>query len=208
MRSKKKVLSGVVVFVIYVLIVGCAPPANQPIRQIVLPPPLFPPQQVMQTGDYAGFFAENTEALKSCKDPSECTLALFNLSFLYCYAKSPYYHPQTGLKYIEDLIRGAPGSPLAYQATVWRDNIYRNMPKKPKKRQVHEDSKAKETPDSQVEEPPKVDTSQENEGEADRQAMEEKIREQEETINKLNKQIERSREIDIEIEKKERGLLY
>jgi len=38
--------------------------------------------------------------------------------------------------------------------------------------------------------------------------MEERIRAQEETIDKLSKQLERSREIDIEMEKKERGLLY
>jgi hypothetical protein len=208
MSNRLRVFSGVAVFLIFVLIAGCAPKVTPPARQIVLPPPLFPPQKVMQTGDYAGFFAENTEALKSCKEPGDCALALFNLSFVYCYAKSPYYNPQTALKYIEDLVRGAPESVLAYQAIVWRDNIYRTMPKKPKKRPAHGDSKVKETPDLQAEEPSKAESPQEYDVEADRQAMEEKIREQEETINKLNKQIERSREIDIEIEKKERGLLY
>ena len=161
----------------------------------------------MQTGNYAGFFTENSEALKSCQDPEKCAIALFNLSFLYCYAKSPYYNPQTGLKYIEDLLKGSPESVWAYQATVWRDNIYSNMKKKIKKRPVRGDPKAKETPEPQIEDPAKPEVSQENDGEADRQAMEERIRAQEETIDKLSKQLERSREIDIEMEKKERGLL-
>jgi len=208
MHIKSEVFSGVAAFLICVLIFGCAPPKTQPIQQIVRTPPLFPPQTVMQTGDYAGFFSENTEALKSCEDPEKCTIALFNLSFLYCYAKSPYYNPQAGLKYIEDLTKGAPESVWAFQATVWRDNIYREMKKKAKKRPVHGDPKIKETPESQVEDSPKVDIPQENDWETDRQTMEQKIRTQEEAINKLNKQIERSREIDIEIEKKERGLLY
>ncbi len=208
MRSKSKSFFGVAVFLVCFLATGCAPPPNQPIRQIVEPPPLFPPQSAMKSGDYTAFFTENTEALKSCQDPEKCTIALFNLSFLYCYAKSPYYNPQTGLKYIEDLVKGAPESVWAYQATVWRDNIHRNMKKKIKKHPVRGDSKAKETPEPQVEESAKPEVAPENDGESDRQAMEERIRAQEETIDKLNKQLERSREIDIEIEKKERGLLY
>lgn len=205
---KLKTLFSMAVFPVCLLISGCAETPTQPVQQIVQQQPLFPPQTAMQTGNYVGFFTENTEALKSCQDPDKCAMALFNLSFLYCYAKSPYYNPQAGLKYIEDLLRGAPDSVWAYQATVWRDNIYKNMKKKVKKRPVKEDSKVKETPEPQVEEPAKPEAPPENDGESDRQVLEERIKAQEETIDKLSKQLERSREIDIEIEKKERGLLY
>jgi len=164
MRRKSNFSFGVAVFVFCFLITGCASPPNQPVREIVQPPPLFPPQTAMQTGNYAGFFTENSEALKSCQDPEKCAIALFNLSFLYCYAKSPYYNPQTGLKYIEDLLKGSPESVWAYQATVWRDNIYSNMKKKIKKRPVRGDPKAKETPEPQIEDPAKPEVSQENDG--------------------------------------------
>lgn len=216
MRRKSEFFSGAAVFLVSVLLAGCAPQPQPPAPQIVQTLPVFPPQKAIQTGDYAAFFAENSEALKSCKEPDGCAVALFNLSFLYCYAKSPYYNPQTGLKYIEDLVRGAPDSAWAYQAMVWRDNIYKNMKKKPKKRPARGEAKAKETSEPATAEDSakaeasqeKADASQENDWESDRQAMEEKIKNQEETINKLNKQLQRSREIDIEIEKKERGLLY
>lgn len=125
----------------------------------------------MQTGDYAAFFEENSEVLKSCQDPDKCTLALFNLSFLHCYSKSPYYDPRKGLKYIKDLIAAAPESPWAYQAKVWKDLIEKNMRQKSRKR------------------------------------LEDEIKSKEETIRELNRQIERSRQIDIEMGKKERRLL-
>ena len=208
MCSKSKTIFGMAVLLIWFSIAGCAPQQNMAVQQPVQPPPPFPPQTAMQTGNYAGFFTENSEALKSCHDPEKCAIALFNLSFLYCYSKSPYYDPQMGLKYIEDLVRGAPESVWAYQATVWRDNLYKNVKKKVKKHPAQGNSKAKETPGPQVEEPVRPEAPAESEAESDRGAMEERIRAQEETIDRLSRQLERSREIDIEIEKKERGLLY
>jgi len=163
----------------------------------------------MQTGDYAGFFTENTEALKSCQDPDNCTIALFNLAFLHSYSKSPYYNPQKALKYIEDLNTGAPGSLWAYQAAVWKDLLEKNIKKKIRKRPAREDSKAKGVPEPEADEsagqpgPP-----QETGWEADRQRLENEVKSQDEVIRELNRQIQRSRQIDIEIEKKERGLLY
>ena len=42
----------------------------------------------------------------------------------------------------------------------------------------------------------------------DRQRLEDEIKSKDEIISELNRQIQRSHQIDIEIEKKERGLLY
>src|SRR5208337_1623973 len=132
--DKSKVFHCAAVFYIFVLISGCDTSHIQPVQNMIPPSPLFPPQTVMQTGDYAGFSAENYEALKSCQDPDKCTIALFNLSFLYCYAKSPYYDPQQCLKYIDDLIAAAPGNQWTFQAMVWKGLIEKNMKEKIKKR--------------------------------------------------------------------------
>ncbi|MGA2404046.1 MAG: hypothetical protein ABSG91_20460 [Syntrophobacteraceae bacterium] len=209
MRNKSEVLSIAAFFLIFVLLAGCASQKTQPVQQVIEPPPLFPPVSVMRTGDYAGFFTENTEALKSCQDPDKCAIALFNLSFLYCYSKSPYYDPRKGLKHIEDLIKAAPESPLAYQAMVWKDLIEKGMKKKSRKRPAREDTKAKAAPEPEPDESAgQAEPSQEGDWEVDRKRLEDEIRSKEEIIGELNRQIERSRQIDIEIEKKERGLLY
>jgi ATP-dependent Clp protease ATP-binding subunit ClpA len=217
MRSKSEVLYRVAVFLILVLIAGCATPTIEPVQQVIQSPPLFPPQTVMQTGDYTSFFVENQEALKSCQDPDQCTIALFNLAFLHSYPKSPYYNPQKALKYIEDLNTGAPGSPWAYQAAVWKDLVEKNIKKQIRKRPPREDSKAKEVAEPEIKEvtEPETDEAAGQQGhyqeagwEEDRQRLENEIKSQDETIKELNRQIQRSRQIDIEIEKKERGLLY
>jgi hypothetical protein len=200
-----------VVVISFVLITGCASSAIQPAQVAPPPPPLFPPQTIMYTGDYAGFYTENLEALKTCQDPGKCSLALFNLSFLCCYSKSPYYDPRLGLKYIDDLIAAAPGSPWAGQAMVWKDLIEKSMKKKIRKRSTtREDTKAKEgeEPPAWPEDSARPDeVVQGKDFEADRQRMEDEIASKDEIIKKLRGQLERSRQIDIEMEKKERGLL-
>ncbi len=212
MGDKSKVFRSAAVFYIFVLIAGCGPSHIQPVQNAIPPPPLFPPQTVMQTGDYAGFLAKNSEALQSCPDPDKCAIALFNISFLHCYPKSPYYDPRQGLKYIEDLIAAAPGNPWTFQAIVWKDLIEKNMKKKIMKRPAtSEELKGKEAPESSADDLAKLpDNSRgtETDWEVDRQRLEDEIGSKEEIIKELNRQIERSRQIDIEMEKKERGLLH
>ncbi len=209
MLNKNKMIAGAAAFLILVLIAGCAETKPQPVQEVAPPPQVFPPQNVIKNGDYAAFLAENNEILKNCTDPEQCTVALFNISFLYSYSKSPYYNPPKALKYIDDLIKGAPDSPYTYQAMVWKDTITKGMKQKSKKKPSREELKQKEATEAPVEEAAKpAETPSEYNWEADRQRLQEEIRAKEETIKGLNKQIERSRQIDIEIEKKERGLLY
>jgi hypothetical protein len=214
MSSKSKILRGATALFVLAMIAGCVQSQIQPVQSVVAQPPSFPPQTIMQTGDYAGFLKENSEVLKSCKDPDKCAEALFNLSFLYCYSKSPYYDPRKGLKYIDDLIAATPGSAWTFQARVWKDLIEKNMKKQTKKRPAREELKAKEAPESQElpqelpEEAAKpAETSQEKDWETDRQRLEDEIKSKDDTIKELNRQLQRSRQIDIEMEKKERGLL-
>lgn len=212
MRSNSQVLSIAAVFLILVLIAGCEAPKAPIVQQVIQPPPLFPPQTVMQTGDYAGFFTENTEALKACQDPDKCTVALFNLAFLHSYSKSPYYDPRKALKYIEDLNTAAPESQWAYQAMVWKGLIEKNMQLQKRllrKRPAHEGAKGKEVSEPEADESTRqMESSQGVDWDVDRQRLEDEIKSKDEIIRELNRQIQKSRQIDIEIEKKERGLLY
>jgi len=210
MSRKSRVLHGAAALFVSALIAGCATSHVQPVQNVIVQRPLFPPQTVMETGDYTGFFADNSEVLRSCQEPDKCVIALFNLSFLHCYSKSPYYDPAKALKYIEDLTMAAPGSPWAYQARVWKDLIEKSMPKKVKKKSTREELKAKEapeTPESPDDMSRSTEVSQENYWEMDRQRLEDELKAKEETIRELNRQLQRSRQIDIEMEKKERGLL-
>jgi hypothetical protein len=232
MRCRKKIfeiIAATAVCAFSILGAGCAPTVtNQPAQTVIQPPPLFPPQTAMQGGDYAGFLAENENILKTCQEPEQCQAALFNIGFLYCYPKSPYYNPVKGLKHIEDLVKASPESPWAYQAKVWVELIKKNKVEG-RKRQSRDDGRSKEAvvgEGRQIESPPEkaIEGQQEKviesqpekqvEGPADGKAEEDRLRLQEEirskdaAIKELNRQIERSRQIDMEIEKKERGLLY
>lgn len=171
------------------------------------PPPVFPPETVLRDGDYADFLARNEEALKTCADPEHCAAALFNLSFLHCYSKSPYYDPPRALLYLGDLIKGAPESPWAYQARVWVDLMRRTAARPDgRKRPAREEPRAKE--ETAPEPPRQTEVPQDAGFEADRQRLREEIRSRDERINELNHKLERARQIDIEIDRKERGLFY
>jgi len=204
-------LGASVVIIIFLLIVGCASPTNKLSQEAPSPPLPFPPLTAMHTGDYASFYKENSETLKTCQDPEKCAEALFNLSFLCCYSKSPYYDPRLGLNYINDLITAAPDSTWAGQARVWKDLIEKSVRKKSAKRQVTiEDSKTKEVEQSQGlpdDSARPDDVAQGKDFGSDRQRIEDEIAYKDELINKLRKQLERSRQIDIEMEQRERGLL-
>ncbi len=204
---------------------GCAPTVKeQPVTSAIAPPPLFPPQDAMRKGNYAELLAESESAMKTCTEPEQCAVALFNIGFLHCYSRSPYYNPARGLKYLEDLINGAPESPWAYQARMWADLI-RKARGEARKRRVRDDAKSKEPAANhagrQGDRGPEPSAEQTADGgdkaglkaedptwANDRNRLEGEIRSRDEAIRQLKRQLERSRQIDIEIERKERGLLY
>ena len=203
-----KVLSHATVCALLMLIAGCASSGSESVVQPAKPSLIFPPETALKSGDYAGFLKQNEEDLKSCKEPEQCATALFNLSFIHSYSKSPYYNPSKGLLYLEDLIKGSPESPWGYQARVWVDLMKKGAkPAETRKRPAREEPRSREmgsTEPVKQAEPQQQDDNRE----ADLQRMREEIRFRDQTINDLNRQIQRSRQIDIEIEKKERGLLY
>lgn len=111
-----------------------------------LPPPLpaFPPQKAMESGDYAGFLAENQKALDECGGQNLCEVPLFNLGFIYAYPRSPFYDPGKGLPYFEELIQKHPQSPWAFQATAWIDIMKKNITSEDKRRRLQGEVKSKD----------------------------------------------------------------
>jgi hypothetical protein len=107
------------------------------------PPPAFPPQKVMESGDYAGFLAENQKGLEECGEKSLCEVPFFNLGFIYAYPKSPYYDPSKGLPYFEELIQKHPQSPWAFQATAWIEIMKKNLTSEDQRRRLQGEMKSK-----------------------------------------------------------------
>ena len=141
---------------------------------------VFAPQQVMETKEYQGFLKQNELLLSTCQTEGRCEVPLFNLGFLYAYSKSPYYDRPKALKYFARIVKDYPESPLAYESLVWMDLITENVTLDNKQREL----------EGQVE---------------SRNAA---IKSKNATIKELRKQMERSRDIDVEMNQKEREILY
>src|SRR5262245_19065787 len=132
----------------------------------------FPPQQVMEGGNYAKFLAENRQVLERCEGSTSCEVALFNLGFVHAYPPSPYHDPSKALRYFDDLIKKYPQSPWAFEGRAWRALLTQNLALEEQRRRLQTDLRSKDA-----------------------------------TIRTLRTQLGRSRDIDIEIDKKERELL-
>lgn len=146
---------------------------------VLQPVPTFPPQKVMESGNYADFLAENQAKQKACSETAPCEEALFNLGFCYGYSKSPYYQPAKATDYFEELCRKYPQSPWAYQAKAWMDLLRRTVSAETGRRRLQGQLKT----------------------------IEEQLKAKNQNIGDLQKQIERSRDIDLGIEQRERELL-
>lgn len=149
------------------MLAGCAS-----LSSLEKPRDVFPPQQVMQGGNYARFLAENRQKLERCEGDTGCEVALFNLGFVHAYPPSPYHDPGKALRYFEDLIKKYPQTPWAFEGRAWRALLTQNLALEEQRRRLQTDLRSKDV-----------------------------------TIRTLRTQLGRSRDIDIEIDKKERELL-
>lgn len=132
----------------------------------------FPPQQVMEDGNYVRFLAENHQLLERCQGGTGCEVALFNLGFVHAYPPSPYYDPGKALRYFDDLIKKYPQTSWAFEGRAWRALLIANLASEEKRRRLQADLRSRDA-----------------------------------TIRTLRTQLDRSREIDMEIDRKERELL-
>ncbi|MBM3225161.1 MAG: hypothetical protein FJZ47_15355 [Candidatus Tectomicrobia bacterium] len=94
---------------------SCTPAPTPP-----TPYALFPPQEVLEEGNYARFYTANTQALAQCEETATCEMTLLNLAFAHIYPSSPYYDQGQALRYLNDLTTRYPRTPAAAQAQVWR----------------------------------------------------------------------------------------
>jgi len=147
---------------------GCASPPTP----VVQPAPLFPPQVVMERGDYRTFHTDNLQALEQCNGAAGCAPALFNLGFVHAYPPSPYHDPSKALRYFDQLTKKYPQTSWAYQGRAWIALLTKTLTLEDTRRRLQAD-----------------------------------IRTRDVTIQNLRGRLERSREIDVEIDKKERELL-
>jgi hypothetical protein len=190
-----------VLLAVVLVIAGCASPAVNGMKQeAAVVAPVFPPQDVMQSGNYTLFLKLNEAALRECKDDIQCAIALFNLGFVYVYPNSPYYKLMTGLQYFEDLIKKYPQTPWAHLAQSWTELAKKNIAAEASRYRLRNQLKAKETIvkelQTQIEElQTQIEQFKEVDMEADRRRKE------------LQERIERSRQIDMEMDRKERELL-
>lgn len=190
---------------------GCVLFANkpeQPPPAVVLP--IFPPQEVMQGGDYPGFLKANQAALAECKDDAQCAMAKFSIAFVYAYPSSPYYDLVLGLHYFNDLILKYPNSPWALQAKAWMAFMKKSIASEKNQYQLKTKIKSKETTIKDLYK--QIEQYEENEETIrDLQKRIEQSKGVEPKVDKrekeLEKMIERSRQIDIEMDRKERELL-
>lgn len=180
---------------VFVLVIaGCASPALNEIKQEApVVAPVFPPQDVMRTGNYTMFLKVNEAALRECKDELECAMALFNLGFVYVYPNSPYYKQVMALQNFEELIQKYPQNPWAHQAQVWVELVKKNMASETGRHRLRSQLKSKETIIKELQ--TQIEQFKEVDLETDRRRRE------------LQERIERSRQIDMEMDRKERELL-
>ena len=105
----------------------------------------FPPQQVMQDGNYARFLAENRQQLERCQGSTGCEVALFNLGFVHAYPPSPYHDPSKALQYFDDLIKKYPQTPWAFEGRAWRALLTANLASEEKRRRLQADLRSKDS---------------------------------------------------------------
>lgn len=180
--------------------------------------PIFPPQEVMQGGDYAGFLRANQAALAECKDDAQCAIAKFSIAFVYAYPSSPYYDLVLGLHYFNDLILKYPNSPWALQAQAWTVFMKKSIASEKNQYQLKTKIKSKETTIKDLHK--QIEQFEDNEETIrdlqkrieQSKGVEPKVDKREKELQnkrekELEKMIERSRQIDIEMDRKERELL-
>jgi hypothetical protein len=157
-----------VLLMVSLLLTGCTSSPTSPLRFQAA----FPPQKVIENGDYRGFLVENERNLSACGGWTECDVTLYNLGFVYAYPQSPYRDPHKARQYLHELHSRFPQSPWTSQGQVLLAFMDEQVGLEKAQRRLRADLRSRDA-----------------------------------AIRKLRGQLDRSREIDITIEKKERELL-
>jgi len=185
----------------------------------------FPPQGVMQDGDFTRFHTVNRQVVERCEHTTRCDVALFNLGFVYAYPHSPYYNPDQALHYFGDLVTRYPHTPWAVQGQAWITLLKAQRTLEETRRRLQADLRTKEatiraketvlrTKDTAMRSKDATIRSLREQLERTRDADEQldqtkdtAMRSKDAMIRTLQEQLERTRDIDGEIDQKERELL-
>jgi HAMP domain-containing protein len=150
----------------------------------------FPPQAVMEHGDYARFVAENRQILEGCDGKAAaCAIALFNLGFAYAYPQSPYHDPAKALVYLTKLAEDYPQTPWAFGGRAWITLVNQTLTLKAARHQLQAALRAQKATEAACDQ------------------LQATLRAQKTTIRNLEGRLKRSRDIDLRIDQKERELL-
>jgi hypothetical protein len=171
---------------------------------------IFPPQIVMKNGNYKEFLVKNEERVEECREGIDndsgnrehkhrrrvqekeieraaCDESLFNLGFVYAYPESPYQDWRTALPYFDELIATYPESPWAFQGLAWITLVEGWWAALEKEGAISEEKQERLRDDLL--------------------RSRAQLRSREATIRTLQGQLQRLRELDIQMEKRERELL-
>lgn len=149
----------------------------------------YPPQAVMEHGDYARFIADNRQTLAGCEDKTTCAIALFNLGFAHAYPQSPYHDPAKALVHLTELVKNYPQTPWAFQGRAWISLVNQTLALEAARDRLQAALRAQKAT------------------EAAYNQLQAALRAQKATIRNLEGRLQRSRDIDLRIDQKERELL-
>ena len=149
----------------------------------------FPPQAVMEHGNYAKFVAENRQTLEGCEGKTTCAVALFNLGFAHAYPQSPYHDPAKALAYLTKLVEDYPQTPWAFRGRAWITLVNQTLTLEAARNQLQAALRAQKATEAVCDQ------------------LQAALRAQKTTIRSLEGRLKRSRDIDLRIDQKERELL-
>lgn len=170
----------------FLSLVGCSPSFLSPrgIRPVASSQALS--QRSMENRDYVRMRDENEARLQQCRHETECESALFHLGLVYISPESPYRDRYKALEYFNALIGRYPRSSWNFQARTWVALINEQVRLEINQRQLQAGL---------------------NKARADLRRAKTDLRAQENAVRGLKDQLDRSQEIDVEMEKRERELL-
>jgi hypothetical protein len=159
----------------------------------------FPPQTAMTTGDYGTFMSANLLALQQCQETADCAIALFNLGFAHAHPQSPYHDAAKALLYFNDLQEKYPHTLWAFESQLWTALMQGQLSLEREYHLMEQENLALKKENDTLEQTKFALEETQRRLQAD-------LRARETIIRNLQERLKRSRDIDLELEKKSREL--
>lgn len=202
------------------LLAGCAVTPITPPEVREAP---FPPMVAIAQGDFDAFLTENQRKWHTCAEEKSCAMVLFNLGFVYAYPYSPHYDRKKALPYFDQLLQNYTHTPWALQGRWWRALLHETLTLEAARERLQSDltsyKEAMRTREEALQAREAALRSRESamlrlrestirSQESAMRTQEAMIRSQDAAIRDLQTRLHRSREIDAQMDRKERELLH